>query len=153
VDKDLSNITIVCECLPCHDWMAFASWYSLSKRLPDSKISIECRHCHLFGWARRLGVAIVLSGTGFKIPPTVMAVRDFDGDVSISSSKGETQTCFVDYSQGCGNFVVDDWINNSKVPFFSALKRFGTGSLTVNEMAILNVWEQCHNLYLHAGGQ
>jgi hypothetical protein len=82
-----------------------------------------------------------------------MAVRDFEEDESISPSKGEVQTCLVDYSCGCGNFVVADWINNSKVPFLNAVKRFGNGSLTVNEMAILNVWEQCHNLYLHAGGQ
>jgi hypothetical protein len=151
--SDLSDIVIVCDCLPCHDWMAFASWYSLGKRLPDSKVSLECRHCHLFAWARRLGVPIKSSAQGFRISPTVMAVRDFEEDESISPSKGEVQTCLVDYSCGCGNFVVADWINNSKVPFLNAVKRFGNGSLTVNEMAILNVWEQCHNLYLHAGGQ
>lgn len=90
---------------------------------------------------------------GFRIQPTVMAVRDFEGEDLISPSKSDVQTCLVDYSGGCGNFVVYEWINNSKVPFFNAVRRFGTGSLTVNEMAILNVWEQCHNLYLHAGGQ
>lgn len=133
--------------------MAFASWYSLSKRLPDSVVVIETRHCHLFGWARRLGVRIVSqSESGFKIRPTTIAVRDFDGEASVSSAKTDIQTCLVDYSEGCGNFVVEEWINNSKVPFLNALKRFGTGSLTVNEMAILNVWEQCYNLYLHAGG-
>lgn len=149
---DLSNIAIVCECHPCHDWMAFACWYSLNKRLPDSKVSLECRHCHLFAWARRIGIPVKPSGNGFRIAPTVVAVRDFEGDTSVSSSKSDNQTCLVDYSEGCGNFVVSEWINNSKVPFFNAAKRFGTGSLTVNEMAILNVWEQCHNLYLHAGG-
>jgi len=154
VGENLSNIAIVCECLPCHDWMSFASWYSLSKRLPDSAVVLEVRHCHLFSWARRLGVRIAgQSENSFKISPSVVAVRDFDGDASISPAKTEIQTCLVDYSGGCGNFVVGDWINNSKVPFFNAVKRFGTGSLTVNEMAILNVWEQCHNLYLHAGGQ
>jgi len=151
--SDLSNITIVCDCLPHHDWMSFASWYSLGKRLPDARVSLECRHCHLFAWARRLGVPIKSAAPGFRIAPTVIAVRDFEEDESISSSKSDVQTCFVDYSDGCGNFVVGDWINNGKVPFLNAAKRFGTGSLTVNEMAILSVWEQCHNLYLHAGGQ
>jgi hypothetical protein len=132
--------------------MAFASWYSLSKRFPDSKVSIEARHCHLFIWARRLGVPVTTSAPGFRIPPAVMSVRDFEGDASASPARGDNQTCFVDYSGGCGNFVMDEWINTNKVPFLGALKRFGTASLTVNETAILNVWEQCHNLYLHAGG-
>jgi hypothetical protein len=58
----------------------------------------------------------------------------------------------VDYSFGCGNFVVDEWINKSKVPFYKALRRFATNNLTVNEMAILTFWEQCHHVYLSAGG-
>lgn len=132
--------------------MAFASWYSLSKRLPDSGIAVEARHCHLFNWARRLGIPILSSAPGFRISPTVVAVRDFDGDFSISSSKGEDQTCLVDYSEGCGNFVAAEWINTSRVPFSNAARRFGTGGLTVNEVAVLSVWEQCYNLYLHAGG-
>lgn len=150
--EDLSHITIECNCVPGHDWMSFASWYSLSKRLPDSEVSIRCRFCHLFGWARRLGVKVSGVSSGFKIPPTVMAVRDFEGDISISSSKIDTQTCLVDYSEGCGNFVVEEWLNRPRVPFFGALRRFGAGGMTVNEFAVLGVWEQCHNLYLHAGG-
>lgn len=152
-EKDF-KITICCECNFCHEWMAFASWYSIKKRLPDCEVFLKVNlNKPIFRWANRLGVKISKnSSSSFKIPPTVMAVRDFEGNTDISSSKSNIQTTFIDYAQGCGNFVVDEWINSSKVPFFRARKRFGNANLTVNEMAILTIWEQCHHVYLSAGG-
>lgn len=151
--RDL-KITICCDCNFCHEWMAFASYYSIKKRIPDCEVSLQLRLTKpIFRWADRLRVKIIKnSSSSFKIPPTVMAVRDFSGDLKISSSKSNIQTTFVDYSEGCGNFVVDKWINTSKVPFFKATRRFGDSNLTINEMAILTVWEQCHHVYQSAGG-
>jgi hypothetical protein len=153
---DLKGFTVAikCECNPCHEWMAFASWYSIKKRIPDYNVLLELNLTKpLFRWANRLGVRISKKcNADFKIEPTVIAARDFYGNMEISSSKSNNQTTFVDYKDGCGNFVVDEWINNSKVPFFRAVRRFGNGNLTVNEMAILTVWEQCHHVYLSAGG-
>lgn len=147
------NIAIKCDCNPCHEWMAFASWYSIKKKIPDCNVVLELNITKpLFKWANRLGVKILKKSTAFLIEPTVMAARDFYGNMHISSSKSTEQTTFVNYKDGCGNFVVDEWINNSKVPFFRAIRRFGNGSLTVNEMAILTIWEQCHHVYLSAGG-
>jgi hypothetical protein len=152
-DKDLSFV-IECKSNQCHDWMAFASWYSIRKRMPDSKVSI---HVSLdrpfFRWANKVGVRLSrVLPEGFVIPPTVAAARDFDGSLGISSSKSDDQTCLVDYSQGCGNFVVDEWIHKTDIPFERALRRFGTQNMTVNEMAILALWESCHNIYQSVGG-
>lgn len=152
-DSDL-KITICCECNFCHEWMAFASYYSIKKYLPDCEVSLKVNlNKPIFRWANRLGVKISKNYSHFfKIDPSVLAVRDFEGSLDISSSKSNIQTTFVDYAEGCGNFVVDEWINSSRVPFFNARKRFGNANLTVNEMAILTLWEKCHYVYLSAGG-
>lgn len=151
----MEKIAIICECVPAHDWMAFASWYSISKRLPDCTVELECRlSVPIFGWARRVGVRITRrSDALFRIGPSVMAVRDFDGDSSVAPAGSGLQATFVDYSEGCGDFVVDSWINRSEVPFEGALKRFGSkNKLTVNEFAILDFWEKCHHVYRSIGG-
>jgi len=154
MSHDNLKIAIRCECKPCHEWMAFASWYSLKKRAPDWEVLLEMNLTKpLFRWASRLGVKIVKDAlVNLKIDPTVIAVRDFQGSLDIASSKSGMQSMFVDYKYGCGNFVVEEWIDKAVVPFQKALKRFGTSNLTVNEMAVLAVWEQCHNVYLYAGG-
>ncbi len=87
----------------------------------------------------------------FVVPPTVMAVRDFQDDWSVSSSKSDRQTCLVDYSSGCGNFVVDKWINKSQHPFHNATRRFGTSAMTVNEVAVLKMWERCEAVHRATG--
>jgi len=148
-------IAIKCECMPAHDWMSFASWYSISKRLPDAKVEVQATlTVPIFGWARKVGVKITRNSDAlFNIGPSVMAVRDFYGDFSIASSKSDTQTTFVDYSDGCGDFVVEKWINKTDVPFGGCLRRFGSHKkLTVNEMAVLEFWERCHNVYRSIGG-
>lgn len=82
-----------------------------------------------------------------------MAVRDFCGDLSISSSKSSDQTMFVDYAEGVGTFVVEKWMDNTNVPFEKALRKFGSyRDLTVNELAVLEFWEKCHHMYRSIGG-
>lgn len=149
-------IAIVCECVPCHDWMAFASWYSIRKRLPDCPVFLETRLSRpMFAWANRAGVKITRnSGALLRLQPTVVAVRDFLGDMTVSSSRESEQTTFVDYAAGCGDFVVDEWIDTTKVPFERAVRRFGSfRKLTLNELAVLELWERCHHPYRAMGGQ
>lgn len=149
------SIVITCECVPAHDWMAFASWYSIRKRLPDCNVTIEVKlSSPMFGWAHRAGVKITRKSDAlFRISPTVVAVRDFVGDLTISQAVSQEQTCFIDYSNGCGDFVVNEWIHKGEVPFHKALRRFGSyRDLTVNEVAILEFWEKCHQVYRIMGG-
>jgi hypothetical protein len=81
-----------------------------------------------------------------------MILREFNGSCDPVSSKSNNQASFIDYSDGCGNFVVDKWINNQEVPFYRAMRRFRTHDLTVNEVAILNFWERCGFVYKSVGG-
>lgn len=153
--EDKFSISITCECVPAHDWMAFSSWYSFKKFLPDCIVSLETKlTLPMFGWANRAGVRIVRqSKADVKFSPFIMSIRDFNGDMSICSSKSQDQHCFVDYSGGCGDFVVEQWINRKEVPFYKALRRFGSyQNLTVNEVAILEFWEKCHQIYRVMGG-
>lgn len=149
------SVAIVCECVPSHDWMAFASWYSIKKRIPDCVVMLETKlSAPMFGWSHRAGVRITRNSDAlFKIGPTVMAVRDFSGDLTISRAKSSDYTCFVDYYDGCGDFVVNEWIHRGEVPFQKALRRFGSyRDLTANEVAILDFWDKCHHVYRIMGG-
>lgn len=152
-EEDL-KILIKCDCNECHDWMAFASYYSIKKNLPESSIFLSVNlKKPIFRWSNRFNVKIVKGNTGgyFVIKPTVMAVRPIRENIGPFSSKTNIASTFVDYEEGCGNFVVDKWINTKKIPFYNALKRFGKADLTINEMAILKIWQQCDLIYQAAG--
>lgn len=132
--------------------MAFAAWYSFRKALPDSRVLVEVDlDKPLFRWAAVSGSLARGRASEFSFPPTVVAARDFEGDWTVSPSKSASQTALVDYSGGCGDFVVDKWINSNQVPFHRALKRFGTPDMTVNEVAVLRLWERCNDLYWSLG--
>jgi len=56
---DRLNILITCDFSLHDDWMAFASWYSIYKNLPDANVTIFCArglkdHFHSFQWPYRL---------------------------------------------------------------------------------------------------
>lgn len=132
--------------------MAFASWYSFRKALPDCRVFVDVSLSGpLFRWASVFGLLGRPKSPDFSFQPTVLAVRDFDGDWSPCSSKSEEQRFLVDYSEGCGNFVVGEWINNNNVPFHRATKRFGKPEMTVNEVAVLQMWEKCNDFYRSVG--
>lgn len=53
------NVLILTE--PTHDWLAFSSWYSITKNLPEAKIAVICvRNLEVgfqyFQWMKRLRV-------------------------------------------------------------------------------------------------
>lgn len=133
--------------------MAFASWYSFRKLLPDRQVCVRVRlDKPMFRWVSRLSsFAKGFQEGEMAISPTVVAARDFVGDWSVSPAKSPFQTCLVDYSGGCGNFVVGDWINTNRRPFHKAALRFGTSTMNANELAVLRLWESCEGLYTAAG--
>lgn len=159
-EKDLA-IIIMCDVIEGHDWMSFASWYSIQKNVSDCSVYLRLSGSNskqLFGWARRCGIKTYRKQFQINNPiiktisPSVMAVRPFDGDFNIVSSKTDIISTFVDYKFGCGNFVLDKWINKLDCPFEKALKRFSTFDLNINELAILNIWEQSYVAYRALGG-
>lgn len=160
-------IIISCQHIPSHDWMSFAAWYSIRKNLPDANVVIICERGMalrpMFTWTYKCNVPVVQYGKDFnkqklleqftgeilEISPTTMAVRDYDeersGPVKVQS---EESTTFVDYSDGCGKFVVLKWINRFRGPFKSAVRRYDNGQLTMNELKVLKMWESCFAFYV-----
>lgn len=151
-EKDLS-IIIECDSNFCDSWMCFASWYSIQKKLPNSDVFIVVSNSYLFDWANKAKVCFLRNKSKISknivkiIKPSVIAVRDFDGNFDIVSSKTNISSTFVDYRYGCGSFELYKWANSKKPPFENALKKFSTFDLTINENAILNIWEQACPLY------
>ena len=152
-EKDL---VIIIECEPSfHDnWMSFASWYSIQKKISDAQVLLTTNFMgNFFGWANRCNVKIYRYQFKIERPiikrikPSVMAVREFSDSLDIVSSKTDIPGTFVDYRFGCGNFDLGAWTNSKKPPFDNALKNFSTINLTINEYAILDTWEQCCSAY------
>lgn len=156
-------ILIECEYTKMHSWMAYATWYSITKNLPDASVSVICPRDMIsgsqhFSWTYRISNVNLFQGKNppnrfglnkriIRIPPHTMAVRKFNleniGPAKVNS--GELST-FVDYSEGCGKFVLSEWINK-KEPFNNAVKKFYTNNITVNELKVLRLWEKSFSLY------
>ena len=91
------NILIACDYISHHNWMAFLCWYSLSKNLPDAKITVAAHRRLMkydyFNWTRKCGVPFVLHKATDEegqidaaecgrpllvVAPEAVCVRDFD---------------------------------------------------------------------------
>lgn len=93
------NIVIACDYVPHHNWMAFICWYSISKNLPDAKVSIFCHRrimkFDLFDWSRKCKIPFVLHSPSdtqgqleiikqsankpvLVVYPESVCIRDFD---------------------------------------------------------------------------
>jgi hypothetical protein len=161
--KDL-GVIIRCHQHPCDRWMSFASWYSLYKLIPDAMVAV----CLLrgapgltsFGWPYKCKVPIfqctedddpfdcVSFGDRkrFYMKSSTMAVRSYEGILNVTHAKSSEMTTFVDYSEGCGKFVASEWINRLDVPF-AQVDSFRQDDMTVNEIAVLKLWERMHQFY------
>ena len=151
------KFAINCEYVPHHNWMSLASYYSIQKLLPKSEIIVLCKRKFptrdLFKWPQKCNVDFLTYSNDYKlddyiiISPTTMAVRAYDeiplGPISVKSSD---MAVFVDYDEGCGKFVVCEWINKVKPPFVKAVSRFALEGMTANEMKVLKLWEKVSRL-------
>ena len=147
---------LFCDSIHKHNWMSFVSWYSFSKNIPDADFFVFVKRGfskkQYFGWANRCKVPLKYISDnyefdGISISPTIMAVRHYDEEnLGPSSSKSQNLTTLVDYFDGVGSFNESKWINNVS-PFNNAEKRFYQEGMTANEIAVLNIWEQCEILF------
>jgi len=162
--RDISNtgngleIVLSCEYLPHHDWMSFVSWYSVSKNLPDAKFSIRClrnnTETQLFNWPKRCNVVFSqykglkkqLIESTLEIEPHIMAIREYANN-NVISVKEELVSTFVSYFEGCGKFVLNEWIDKGGIPLANAVKKFSMEIMTTNELRILKLWEKSFNIY------
>jgi len=166
------NILIICEYVSHHDWMTFASWYSIYKNLPDAVVKIACARTgnlqkSIFNWVAKCNVQFVqysiknvsnkelASDLGFysvnqdfiSITPEVMAVSYYNElGLGPITAKSDSNSTFVNYSEGCGKFVLSEWINTWKNPFGSTDKLY-SDKLLLNEYRILKCWEKCQLTY------
>ena len=156
-EKDVA-IIIKCDPSPAHIWMSYASWYSIHKNIALSSVYLHSEEKINPFWCHPCKVKILKNQFKIEksiiktIDSTVIAARGFEGNLDISSSKSDVFSCLVDYKFGCGDFVLDKWINSIKAPFGNALKIFSNYDLTINEVAILKMWEQCIISYRALGG-
>lgn len=149
------KIVISCDETKCHDWMAFAAWYSINKNLPDAEVTLVVNRgpTVYFNWANKCQVPIIRKNKATKLvcndlvlPPYIAAVRN-EEEIGPISSKSNNYATIVNYEEGCGSFVTSDWINRNDVPFRKAMKRFTTETMTVNEVAILSLWDRLDSVY------
>jgi hypothetical protein len=144
--------------------MSFASWYSIFKNIPDAAVAV----CLIRGkpvvdsfiWPYKCKVSFfqckedadpfecVNFGERKKISlnSSVVAVRSYEGNLDISSTKSDELTTFVDYSEGCGNFVMSEWINRLDAPFGKTVM-LKNDNMTANEIAVFKLWERMHSFY------
>jgi len=169
------NVLIACQNNACHDWMAFASWYSFSKNFPDAVVKVICNRAFLdrevFRWPQKTNTAFrqyygdgpnyraIADQIGFFKPseqvlviqPWVMAAgaaeSEFDfSNLEIVEAKDEKTSPFVSYLNGCGKFVLNDWINSMGNPFI-VWDKLRSIDVTLNEYRVLHLWEKCHKTY------
>jgi len=162
IDHTGTNLGIIIDCDygVGHHWMAFASWYSIYKNLPDAQMIVRPKRgmskLLIFNWTYKCGVPCIFFSPNLDfsklffnvedvitLPCSVMAVRNFNefGILGPLSTKSEELPTFVDYSDGCGSFVLSSWINRADGPF-ALTEQFVNGDLTSNEMKVLKLWEK-----------
>lgn len=154
--KDLS-ILINCNYLPHHHWMTFSSWYSIYKNLPDAHVKVFCDKSiksldhELFTWISKLKIEFSYKKplADIEIPCDAMAIRTWISP-EIYDVKSEDVCTFCTYKNGCGNFVMDEWINSIDPPFSNA-EEFKKEVMTINEIKILELWRKALPTYTAMG--
>ena len=140
------------------DWMAFSLCYSLQKFLPDAEVFIKYSKKsqiskQLFNWIVNLNIKninklsepyLILESSAIMIRP--IEAISYDNKEICSEAKEDKFTPFVSYQKGCGNFVLDEWINKEEYPFSHA-DNFMTEDVCANEVQILKLWRQMNTLY------
>ena len=154
------RLIINTESIPKHDWMSYASWYSINKNLPDAEVLLLCRRGEMvFGWPYKCGVKVVYytkepvilydeEHLNIHISPTFMAVRSFMSLTELGpiDAKSDQVATFVDYSKGCGKFVFNEGIDMAVNPF-GITKKLTDVACSLNEVKILKLWEDCEKTY------
>ena len=152
------SVLISCEYTFHHNWMSFASWFSIYKNLPDAQVGVFCKRsdlsASLFYWPLRYKIPFIKYSNEFTIPvgsmvitPDVLAVGVYNEDaIGPVDVKNEENFTFVSYLEGCGEFVLNQWIDISRNPF-NITGRLYSNNLSVNEYRVFKLWEKCHRFY------
>lgn len=164
------SILINCKPISLHNTLAFASWYSIQKYLPDASVSIACaiepNPWQSFGWVYRSKTRFFYcrpdadlqelvrtkfpnSKSWLVISPYVFAIREYNGILGPIPVKADQIATFVDCEDGCGKFKVADWINKMEViSLQKASRSFKTDDISLNESKVLSIWELSQQMYV-----
>jgi hypothetical protein len=131
-------------------WSSFGLYYSIRKFLPNAELLLN-RNRNVskgyFNWMPRLGVKLLKSHKpDIVLSSLTIMAREINGDELVSEAKEDKFTPFVSYENGCGKFVVSEWINKEAYPFPYA-DDFVTDQVCANEIQILRLWKQMNNAY------
>lgn len=161
------HVIINCKYIPCHHWMSFAAWYSISKNLPESTIEVFVERSYpkwdLFHWIHKINIPLTygqeLSDEKIKnlenkinkkivvVPFCAMAVRPYEDNSIIEDVRSNNFSTFVTYLDGCAGFHTSEWIHSLRAPFYGAAKRFQFLDSTPDEIKVLKLWERMHPLF------
>ena len=127
-------------------WMVFACWYSINLNVPNSKIYLNKKNN--WKWTQKIQINYLnnnkINDFDLVLSPSTVAVRPIENnEITISSSKSNVFSNFVEYKYGCGKLNLNSFIP----PFDNVLKKYLKEDMTVNEKAVLNIFQKCSNLY------
>ena len=144
------TVVISAKNIPEHDWMSFASWYSINRNLPDARVILICERGDIvFRWPYKCGLKTIyytihpVIPDAFEISPFVVALRSFMnpfGPVDVKSNQAAT---LVDYSNGCGELLFKEGMSAP----FTITKEIRNAEMTLNEIKLLKLWENCEKTY------
>ncbi|MCK9458397.1 MAG: hypothetical protein M0R80_01990 [Proteobacteria bacterium] len=161
-------VVIECENKPIYSWMGFVSWYSVVKNLPNAEVIVVCKRSkdepskECFTWARRANIQFFFYENSYnlktdkkiviKINSHVVVLREYDPQLlGPVDAKSDVLATFIDYSGGCGKFVMSEWINR-EVGLIQDVSKFASSEMSINEMKLLNLWEKSYQLYANLEG-
>ena len=127
-------------------WMVFACWYSINLNVPNSKIYLNKKNN--WKWTQKIQINYLnnnkINDFDLVLSPSTVAVRPIENnEITISSSKSNVFSNFVENKYGSGKLNLNSFIP----PFDNVLKKYLKEDMTVNEKAVLNIFQKCSNLY------
>lgn len=147
------NILIQTPYTFCGDWMAFSLTYSIKKFLPEANISIKVKSNDvLFKWIARMKISFNENGPMLLMNSNTIMIRSIeqnclpDLNKNVSEVKRDKFTPFVTYQEGCGKFVMAEWINRDENPF-SQVDGLVSDDMCANELQVLKLWKKMSPLY------
>lgn len=130
--------------------MCFSLCYSIKKYLPEARFQIKFteRNTEIsyFKWLRSLQQKKLTTFNLIITEPNITMIRPMEENNACTDVKEDKFTPFVSYVNGCGNFVMGDWINTDRYPFPYA-DNFMDKNLCVNEIKLLKLWKQMSSVY------
>jgi hypothetical protein len=147
------------------DWSTFGLVYSLRKFAPNVNIHLKYSRKaggnQYFVWTRKMKVVVnknidkfvkfnshilLIHPVDNEILQKLDNIADISGSEFCSEVKQDKFTPFVSFRDGCGNFVMSEWIDKDDCPFPYA-DYFMTETVSLNETEVIKLWKLMNQVY------